>query len=88
MSIDSQIVSVEVDNDKAKYINYKGDVILEVDLPVARELQQYYQRNYKVRDFTLATSLTNISRQAENGFVERSLLDVAELLNKRYEDEH
>ena len=32
--INKEVVSVYVDDDKARYLNYKGDVILEVDLYV------------------------------------------------------
>lgn len=87
--VEKEIVQVRVEDHCAKYVNYKGDSLLEIGIPLAQELQSFYQRNYSVRDFVLQSSLINIRQQAIEGTDVSGLLsDVIELLGKEYIDKH
>lgn len=87
--VEKEIVQVKVEDHCAKYVNYKGDSLLEIGIPLAQELQSFYQRNYSVRDFVLQNSLRRIKELAQEGNDVGSLLDdVIELLGKEYTDKH
>lgn len=87
--VEKEIVQAKVENDILKYVNYKGDSLLEIGIPLAQELQSFYQRNYSVRDFVLQNSLCRIKELAQEGNDVGSLLDdVIELLGKEYTDKH
>jgi|TARA_A100001391_G_scaffold33224_1_gene17940 hypothetical protein len=83
-----EIVSVIVEGDIAKYVNFRQEVLLEVPLQFAQELQTYYQRNYVIRDEVVMENLSKVADTTCRKERHWMIGEAVRILSRTYEDKH